>query len=346
MEIAGLRKVIGKRLSSEMVRKGIDIASLSCLSGLSKKQIEEILAGQSELFANNLEPLCDALNISLFRLLASDFKPIHLHPRSLNKVDKKNSAFIEEIFYLISDYLSNPKKVTYTTKISDFHDRLSIIEDAMTLAEKVRNDCGTTPENIIRTLHIPVIPIKLNNSNIDGCFLHSGEKSAIMLNTEKAAIRMRFTLAHEIAHFLFDKDKIVPFDQNINIFAESFDEESKPEFIATKFAQFLLVPVEILNKIFSNDNIDYGLAAKKCNELFVSREAMSFAIVDYALLLRKKIFYRDILENLNKYPRKNDENCFVEFLKSQAKKMHSILEQNKDDFSEDLICSLKKVIGF
>lgn len=346
MDITGLRKVIGKRLSSEMDRKGIDIASLSGLSGVSKNQLEKILAGQSELSANNLEPLCDALNISLFRLLASDYKPIHLHPRSLNTVDKKNSGFIEEIFCLISDYLSNPKKVNYSTKISEFNDRLSIIEDAMTLAEKVRNDCGMTPEDIIRSLDIPVIPIKLKNSDIEGCFLHSGDKSAIMLNTRKAPIRMRFTLAHEIAHFLFDKDKIVPFDQYVNVFADSFDEESKPEFIATKFAQFLLVPIKVLKEIFSNGNINCQLAAGKCDELFVSREAMAFAIADYALFAKKRIFYRDILQNLNEYPRKNNENRFVEFLKSQAKRMHSILEQNKDDFSEDLICSLKKVISF
>lgn len=89
----------------------------------------------------------------------------------------------------------------------------------------------------------------------------------IIINEYHPVVRKRFTLAHEIAHFLFDKDYLnihKSIDRDGNAKDDSYRYR---EIIANKFAANLLMPQEeFIEKFLSNQSIseiaDYFLVSK------------------------------------------------------------------------------------
>lgn len=103
----------------------------------------------------------------------------------------------------------------------------------------------------------------------------------IVINQDHSVVRKRFTLAHEIAHFLFDKDYL-----NIH---KSIDRNGNPkdasyryrEIRANKFASALLMPEEKF--------IDIFIKKEKCIDkiadyFLVSKDATRFRAMSLGLI--------------------------------------------------------------
>lgn len=116
-------------------------------------------------------------------------------------------------------------------------------EEAENVANDVRKFLGYNEKDLLnnifddfRKLGIHIFKRQLNNSNISGLFiLHPNAGKCILINYSEDLYRQNFTLAHEIAHSIFDIDK------TYNVSFTKFGNDLK-EIRANRFAAAFLMP--------------------------------------------------------------------------------------------------------
>lgn len=131
--------------------------------------------------------------------------------------------------------------------------------------------------------------VEINDSeDIDGGIIEiDGNPKVAVVNKAKPIARQRFTLAHELGHiFLCHKNRDVydpeaTRDQEVEDFLQG---KPPKESEADAFAAELLISYEHLKKYES----DINDVAKLVNIFKVSRQAMTYAIVNYWKHMRKK----------------------------------------------------------
>ncbi|MDA1317526.1 MAG: ImmA/IrrE family metallo-endopeptidase [bacterium] len=144
------------------------------------------------------------------------------------------------------------------------------LERIDTIIENLRMKTGCSfPEgNLVdfaKALGVLVYESKfIKHDDVDG-FLESptksNEKAKIFLNKDRPTARKKFTLAHELGHYILHKDsqRQYRFDE----FDYSGDEEEvKKETEANYFAASLLVPEEKLKSILALSRGDINIAAE------------------------------------------------------------------------------------
>ena len=124
------------------------------------------------------------------------------------------------------------------------------------------------------------------DGDISGCLLRDKEGNAIIgINSAHHENRQRFTIAHEIGHYLLHKGEPTWIDRNnlerIN-FRSSFSDTVNPieEIQANKFAAQLLMPREMLvEDILAFDNIeDIDFVSELANKYQVSKHALTIRL--------------------------------------------------------------------
>ncbi|MXO31613.1 ImmA/IrrE family metallo-endopeptidase [Apibacter sp. B2912] len=122
------------------------------------------------------------------------------------------------------------------------------------------------------------------NSDISGIFVVKESNAYIRYNNTESEVRQRFTIAHELGHFVLHKDIIPLFiDRDEKIMyrnSESTTGEIRKEREANSFAASLLMPIDFIkyeiNKVpLYEDNVPY-LAEK----FKVSEQAMIFRLAN------------------------------------------------------------------
>lgn len=129
---------------------------------------------------------------------------------------------------------------------------------------------------IAEEFNLPIYYEKLDD-NLAGCFIAEDKGAAIVLNNNDAVVRQRFTLAHELGHFISYKiqektGKI--FDERSTLAGLGTDPE---EIFANKFAAELLMPKdEFMNKFkeFKNNHHDLECLDYLAKHFNVSRQAI------------------------------------------------------------------------
>ena len=156
---------------------------------------------------------------------------------------------------------------------------------------------------VIKTYDLREVPINLrkifeglnleymeinDSEDIDGGILEvDGEPKIAVVNKAKPIARQRFTLAHELGHiFLCHKDRDVYDSEETRDREEQEFSQGKPpkESEADAFAAELLIPYEHIKKYES----DINDVEKMANIFKVSKQAMTYAIVNYWKHMRKK----------------------------------------------------------
>lgn len=124
-----------------------------------------------------------------------------------------------------------------------------------------------------------------------GCLIRKKDSALIGINSNETYSRQRFTIAHELAHFLLEKNKDTFIDEENKISYRSYFHENgknSNEIIADKFAAYLLMPRNMLKKdfikiemkgIFQENDLEY-LAEK----YVVSKEAMRYRLANLNLI--------------------------------------------------------------
>ena len=102
------------------------------------------------------------------------------------------------------------------------------------------------------------------------------DKVTIVVNENHSSTRKRFTIAHELAHFILHYDKIgdgiVDREAENGIMFRSNTISNRDEYAANNLAAEILMPINQLNQVFKEyPNIDATELARKFN---VSEQAM------------------------------------------------------------------------
>lgn len=269
------------QLASKLVNVPVDV-------------LTSYLAGKRKICFSEVSAICKGLGVNPVRLLYSTSYP---EPKlAFRNVDFEAQLFaarIEDVFLLIKDFLPEVDIPRLKRSQRGSYNRFEIVMEAAGQADKLQSQFKT-PESFVEHFSIPIFPVRTTEFKVDAFTLAIGNYAAICLNTNNPPSRIRFSLAHEIAHLLFDRDAEMPVDVFIPdlYWKERIDETEVPEFFAYKFAQFYLIKYE---KAFSLaqqwPNLDLGECQVLINELKTSRDVIANAIFD-VLLEYKDTFSR------------------------------------------------------
>ncbi len=122
---------------------------------------------------------------------------------------------------------------------------------------------------ILRDFGISLIEKELN-SDISGKIYIENNKFSIMVNDYHSNNRKRFTIAHELGHYLLHYDEILKAAIVDNSLYRSDRLSTRIDVEANRFAAKLLMPMDLIEKIKQEkNNLNYI-----SSELQVSREAL------------------------------------------------------------------------
>ena len=110
--------------------------------------------------------------------------------------------------------------------------------------------------------------------SISGTIIKEENLNVIGVNKNHPKVRQRFTIAHELGHYIMGHDEKTNLD-------DSFDKNTDKEREANKFAGELLMPYDLLKSNIEKDNHDIPILAKKYE---VSEQAMSIRLLETGLI--------------------------------------------------------------
>lgn len=114
------------------------------------------------------------------------------------------------------------------------------------------------------------------DDSISGIQITKGEEAIIGYNKSQHPHRQRFTIAHEIGHFLLGHTQ--------KNFILDFDSRKPEEIEANQFAAELLIPLEMLKKDLKSNKKPKDIA----REYNVSEEALWWRIYESKLIFKVK----------------------------------------------------------
>lgn len=144
-------------------------------------------------------------------------------------------------------------------------------------------------EKIAKNLDIE-LSYKDFDDSISGVLVTAGSnKSAIVINGKHPLNRKRFSIAHELSHYLLHRNVADVFVDDVKAYfrdGKSSKGELRNEIQANQLAAELLMPEELIKNELSVENIDIH------DEDFFTNLANKFMVSNQALLLRlKKLNY-------------------------------------------------------
>jgi len=126
-------------------------------------------------------------------------------------------------------------------------------------------------------------------ANLSGILLRDGEQVVIGVNADHHEHRQRFSIAHEIAHFLLHEGDRVFVDREYKINFRDSNSSSgttdMEEAEANLFASLLLIPDEFIERDLSGQEIDLSGDSKKINDLAVAL-SKKYNVSPAAMILR------------------------------------------------------------
>lgn len=122
---------------------------------------------------------------------------------------------------------------------------------------------------------IEVRYVTMSDDAVSGSLFEENKKWIIAINKKHAPQRQKFTMAHELGHYLMHRDDGVQF-QDIVFFRTSESKSNSIEYAANEFAANLLMPEEEMRNFIDNENV------KKLSDLAnifgVSANAVSYRV--------------------------------------------------------------------
>lgn len=136
------------------------------------------------------------------------------------------------------------------------------------------------PIKCAESLGVKVKPMALD-SDISGFFVIKDDKPFIMFNENESEQRQRFTIAHELGHFLLHKKTSLFIDKTDIVLyrnSESATGELLKEREANAFAASLLMPKSFLENEIKSPRTNKNIVSYLASKFNVSELAMSFRL--------------------------------------------------------------------
>lgn len=263
-------------------------------------QIINILNFPYSFFIKPIDKTVSNSSGMLFRALKSSTK------KEIKQIETR-SIWLKEIYAFLKNYVDFPD-----LNIPDFnykHDYT--MEDIEIIAKKIRNEWGLGKGPINDLIYVleknGVIVNRLDikddyDLKIDACVEEIDDRPFIVLiNNNTSSVRLRFSLAHELAHILL----------HMGIDDDLFDSKKAREIVekeAHRFAAALLLPKEsMVNEVMSTSiehlkilkkrwKVSIQAIAYRCKELGIFTETQHINI--RKRLARKKMITNEPLDDI------------------------------------------------
>ncbi|NGM62691.1 ImmA/IrrE family metallo-endopeptidase [Sphingobacterium sp. SGG-5] len=167
------------------------------------------------------------------------------------------------------------------------NDTISFINNIFSNNSEI--DLPVEIENIVKVLKIDLVYYTFEEE-ISGVLVLNGSHSTIGVNQGHSGVRKRFTIAHELGHYILHKDQGSMFMDKVLYRKNSDDYNVKDEKLereANYFAANLLMPEKAVRKLFAkskNDFYDDSNIQDLAEKFEVSNSAMTYRLVNLGLI--------------------------------------------------------------
>lgn len=134
-------------------------------------------------------------------------------------------------------------------------------------------------EKVANLFSLEVVYYPKFPDSVSGTIIKDEDLHAIGINQNHPEVRQRFTIAHEIGHY------IMGHDEN-KILDDTFDKNTDKEREANKFASELLMPYDLLKSDIEKETQDIPGLARKYK---VSEQAMSIRLLESGLINNRNL---------------------------------------------------------
>jgi Zn-dependent peptidase ImmA (M78 family) len=195
---------------------------------------------------------------------------------------------VQEFLYLCEVESELETIVTESKKLFYFHPAGKHFKShGKQAAEALRRQFGyrdiEAPRDVykdFRSMGIHIFRRRLDNSEISGLYVEHPEVGhCILINYDEDIYRQRFSVAHEVAHAIFDSSEEVVVTFNSN--SSRFNNEDLKEIRANSFASHYLMPPSMLQKL---GKVDETTAPNWAQKFRVSTAALAKALKDAGLI--------------------------------------------------------------
>lgn len=144
------------------------------------------------------------------------------------------------------------------------------------------NDLPIDVNHIAKKLNIKVILYDFSDG-VSGAFFKDHDNLILGVNKSHSKQRQRFTIAHEIAHYILHSTEYLHYDlkKQEEIFFRADNISNPDEVEANHFAAELLMPEILINKCIDNNILLIEDLAKLFN---VSKDAMMYRLISLRIL--------------------------------------------------------------
>ena len=225
---------IGSRLRVARKQKGLSVRELGEIVGVSGVAVSKYERDLDMPSSGVLMRLCQALDLSLERLFRSTAVIL-----SEPAYRKRSDLPVKECRAIMAAVQDKAERYSEAEELARRHERsklptlsVSSAEDAEEAANKLRSDWHLGHDAIpsmvalLEDHDIQVIQLTADD-HFDACALESDGRPLIVVRTGAPVDRVRFTLAHELAHLVLQHPS-----------------GKLPEGLANRFAGALLVPAD------------------------------------------------------------------------------------------------------
>lgn len=175
----------------------------------------------------------------------------------------------------------------------------------MAISKKVINDTASFINSIFSNNSEVDVPVKIDNivkglnidlvnytfdEDISGVLVLNDSHSTIGINQAHSEVRKRFTIAHELGHFVLHKDQGNMFVDKV-LYRKSFEgytvKDERLEREANYFAANILMPANVINRYIETNNIDFyedSDLQKMAKAFGVSSSAMTYRLINLGLI--------------------------------------------------------------
>lgn len=142
------------------------------------------------------------------------------------------------------------------------------------------------PEKIAKKFQIKVLRLPFKNLNVSGGLVRKSKsgKPVIFVNKANHLNRQRFTIAHELGHYILHSTANIHLDEKMVFFRDenSSSATNINEIQANQFAAELLMPKTILVEDVKN----YLVNGKEINSDIINDLAIKYKVSQQSLLIR------------------------------------------------------------
>lgn len=249
-------QLLGKKLNGYRSRLEYTVEEVVNGTGINKDRINDFEKGILEPTGDEILILADFFKedykffISNQQTSASE-NADKLYRQFGNEFSKEDRRRIQEFLYLCeceSDVweLLDKRKKPYKLPSEKFHFSVEPEE----IAKQVREFIGYNDNDLLgnifddfRKLGIHIFRRELSNSNLSGIFIqHPIAGKCVLVNYSEDLYRQNFTLAHEVAHSIFDTEAAY----NVSFTKDGNDIK---EIRANRFAAAFLMPASAITKL-------------------------------------------------------------------------------------------------